>query len=188
MKSLIVTAHPSSLGFTHKIAYAYKDAVEKEGGEAVIIDLYDQQWKQDFLTFESVRDITPDEVGLAIRREITRADEIVFVFPMWWFGAPAIMKNFFDHNLGAGFAFEYSGGKPKGLLVGRTARIFVTADGPELLYTLTKPFFAFPFKKAILGFCGIKVQSLDIFAGRVKWRGTETEGRVLEKVADRARS
>ena len=51
MKTLIITAHPSSLGFTHKIAEAYKTGAQSIGCEVEILDLYKESVKQSNLFF-----------------------------------------------------------------------------------------------------------------------------------------
>ncbi len=70
------------------------------------------------------------------QEQITRADEICFFFPLWWFDCPAILKNWFDVNYTSGFAYKYRSGKaiPEKLLKGKSVRIFVTAGGPSWLY------------------------------------------------------
>ena len=42
---------------------------------------------------------------LAEQRKIRWADTLVFQFPLWWFGPPAILKGWFDRVLVQGFAF-----------------------------------------------------------------------------------
>ena len=107
-KTLIVSAHPSSLGFTHKIAQEYKKSVEENNGSAFILDLYNEENLQDYLKFENVKtDFPQDEKTLSMHKKISEADEIVLVAPIWWGQVPAIMKNFIDTNFGAGFAFKY---------------------------------------------------------------------------------
>jgi len=36
-----------------------------------------------------------------MQEQITWADELVFVYPIWWYDAPAILKNWFDVNMSA---------------------------------------------------------------------------------------
>ncbi len=111
MKQLIITAHPSPEGFTHKIAQRFKKAAEKSGNSVEIIDLYDTQYRQDYLAFEQMSDLAgPDSVRDVFHEKLTWADEYVFVFPVWWSFFPAIMKNFFDTNFSSGFAFQYGKG------------------------------------------------------------------------------
>jgi NAD(P)H dehydrogenase (quinone) len=45
MHSLIITAHPSSQGFTHAIAETYKEAKEKNGHTVEILNLYTTELK-----------------------------------------------------------------------------------------------------------------------------------------------
>ena len=104
MKTLIVTAHPSSTGFTHAIAGVIKTEREKSGVEVEILDLYKTDLKQDFLRFENIRELPSDPVKDAIQAKITEADELVFVHPVWWVSMPAIMKNFLDQNFTSRFA------------------------------------------------------------------------------------
>ena len=52
-----------------------------------------------------MKHLSPEQI--AIQEKITTADELVFVFPIWWVNMPAILKNFFDTILTGGFAFQY---------------------------------------------------------------------------------
>ncbi|QQE78849.1 NAD(P)H-dependent oxidoreductase [Alicyclobacillus sp. SO9] len=61
---------------------------------------------------------------------IVWADHLIFIYPVWWYGAPAVLKGFFDRVLAAGFAYEYKGLPPKGLLRGKSAWVMYTIDSP----------------------------------------------------------
>lgn len=111
MKKFIITAHPSSQGFTHKIAERLTKLSAERGDEVEILDLYKTELKQDFLSFEDMKEMGQDDITKQIQAKISWADELVFVFPIWWGDAPAILKNFIDCNFGAGFAFKYENGK-----------------------------------------------------------------------------
>jgi putative NADPH-quinone reductase len=51
----------------------------------------------DFLRFDDQSDLKqPTSVQRALQAKITDADELVFIFPIWWVNIPAILKNFFD--------------------------------------------------------------------------------------------
>ncbi|MCP4523341.1 MAG: NAD(P)H-dependent oxidoreductase, partial [Candidatus Gracilibacteria bacterium] len=164
-KTLIVTAHPSTQGFTHKIAEKYKLAKENKSEEAEIINLYDSEYQQPFLAFEDVKKWEQNDVRDLIQKKISESEELVFVFPIWWGQVPAIMKNFFDINFGANFAFKYEKGKPVGLLTNKTARVFATCDAAGWVYKLPglPNMLAGYFKIYLLGFCGIKVKATHIF-------------------------
>lgn len=183
---LIVTAHPSSHGFTHRIADAYKTASEKAGHTVELMDLYKTDLKQDFLRFEDPREMkNGDPIRDAIQQKITAANELVFVHPMWWIGMPAIMKNFLDNNFTAGYAFRYIDGHPVGLLKGKTGRVFITCDGAMWLYWLIgKPFWTV-WKFGMLGFWGLKVKGITVLDKKFKRTDAEKEA-FLEKVRKQA--
>jgi NAD(P)H dehydrogenase (quinone) len=170
MKTLVITAHPSSQGKTHKIAQAYKENAEKRGHEVEIIDLYKTEHQLPFLTFE-----VPREAGIhpnvkIFQDKITASDELVFVHPVWWGNMPAILKNFIDQVFASHYAFKYSPeGRPLGLLGGKSARVIMTAGAPKLFSLFA---FALPISpirviwtKLILEYCGIKMNSYTVFGG-----------------------
>ena len=65
--------------------------------------------------------------------KIKAADHLVWFFPLWWAGYPAIMKGFIDRTFLLGITFEFKEGsyEPIGLLKGKSANIFITSDTPE---------------------------------------------------------
>lgn len=90
--------------------------------------------------------------------KIKAAQHLVWFFPMWWYGVPALLKGFIDRVFLPGIAFEYLEGKPfpKKLWKGKTAHLIMTADTPRWYDWL---FMSSPainqFKKGTLQFCGI---------------------------------
>lgn len=182
MNILIITAHPSKYGFTHKIAERYARESKNLKKNVEILDLYKPENRQDFLTFENIKEMPADPQVQKMQEKISWADEIVFIFPLWWYGEPAIMKNFWDNNFTARFAYRYIDGKPVGLLKGKSARVFFTSDGPwyyqwlllqpvRNIWWLTK-----------LRFCGIKMKSFTVF-GSMRSRDEQNRSKLLERVA-----
>ncbi|MBI5414427.1 NAD(P)H-dependent oxidoreductase [Candidatus Peregrinibacteria bacterium] len=171
MKKLIVTAHPSTKGFTHRIAKAFQKGSEEAFHEVEILNLYETEWRQDFLKFEDIRNIPEDKSRLEMQKKISWADELIIIHPLWWFDAPAILKNWVDQNFTPGFAYKYTPQNkllPQKLLIGKTARVFITCDSPKWFYWLI----GMPFKKnwAIgrFWFCGIKTQTFRVFDRKFK--------------------
>lgn len=176
MNTLIITAHPSSKGFTHTIATTYKEHGEIEGRQVEVLDLYTTDLKQDFLRFEEMQDMkNVDETTRKMQEKIDWAEELVFIFPVWWADAPAIMKNWIDCNFTAGFAFKYVDGKPVGLLSGKTARIFATSGAPSFVYTLFPVSYKLLWGMLRLGFCGIKTSSIKVFGNMSKISSEEKQ-------------
>jgi NAD(P)H dehydrogenase (quinone) len=185
MKTLIITAHPSSKGFTHKIAKTFAENAR----DAEILDLYNTELAQDFLRFEDMKNISEDPKRSVIQKKISEAEEIVFVHPMWWGGAPAILKNFIDQNFTTGFAFLYENGKPKGLLKDKSVCVFMTADAPTWIYQwiarFPKQFWAHSML-GVLPFCGLKIRHFEIF-GNMHKRSEEEKSTILKKIEDVAK-
>ncbi len=163
MNTLIITAHPSTKGFTHTIAETYKKHGEAEGRQVELLDLYSTDLKQDFLRFENMKEMGKDATTQKMQEKISWAEELVFVFPVWWADAPAIMKNWIDCNFTAGFAFKYENGKPVGLLTGKTTRIYCTSGAPSFVYTLFPLSYKLLWGMLRLGFCGMKTSSIKVF-------------------------
>lgn len=165
MRTLIITAHPSSKGFTHQISKTYADVSVAKGSGVQTINLYDTQHSQPFLAYEDLQELTSRGKELnAMQKMIAEANELIFVFPVWWYDAPAILKNFLDQNFTSGFAFNYSSRGINPLLTGKTARFFATAGGPSFIYMLGVLPFAPAFRKSLKS-CGIRVISKKIFGG-----------------------
>lgn len=186
MKTLIVTAHPSSEGFTHAIAGILKEVREKEGKNVEILDLYKTDLKQDFFTYEHIREIPETKERKALQQKITEADELVFIHPIWWLGMPAIMKNFIDQNFSSRFAYRYVDGKRVGLLKGKKARVYVTCDAPFWAYCLIGFPFFIQWAIGILMFCGISVSSLNLVRMRIANDTPEKRVKTLECIKKKA--
>ncbi len=62
MNRLIISANPSSKGFTHTIV-AEKERLSKENGDKMeVLDLYKTELKQDFLRYEEKNEIGKDSI------------------------------------------------------------------------------------------------------------------------------
>ena len=82
MHILIIKAHPRADGFSHRIAEKYKMKQKSLGNTVELLELTDKENFQEYATFV----------------DATQADELVWIFPVWWMDAPAVMKNFWDRN------------------------------------------------------------------------------------------
>lgn len=174
MKKLIITANPSSQGFSHKIVEKYEKLSTEKWDTVEILDLYSTDLKQDFLRYEDKKEMGRDETTKKIQEKITWADELIFIFPIWWGDAPAIVKNFIDCNFWAGFAFRYdSNGRTIWLLKWKTARIIATSGGPSFFYKIILHI-QLLWNLNRIGFCWIKQKSFTIF-GSIDSRKTNKE-------------
>ena len=174
MHSLIITAHPSSHGFTHAITQKYRETKEKNGHTVEVLDLYKTELKMGYLIFEEKSDMkNPDPIREAIQAKITAADELVFVFPIWHVNMPAILKNFFDTIFTGGFAYQYTRDTfifPKKLLKGKTARIFITGGSPKWLLLTLGLTHLVTMALARLRYCGVRLKSYTVFGSMNSYR------------------
>jgi NAD(P)H dehydrogenase (quinone) len=183
MNILIITAHPSSKGFTHRIAKAYSQKAIENGHEVETLDLYKSP-RQGFLTFKDGHEAQdPEQVKLRefYQAKITKANELVFVHPMWWGSMPAIMKNWIDVNFSGGFSHTYKNGKPVPLLTAKRAKVFITSDAPAFLYWILFKPYAITWTFIILRFVGIKTDCVKLYGNKRK-RSEEENLAFLERV------
>jgi len=163
MKKLIITAAPNSESFTHVIA----KELNKKYPNSKIIDLYDEKYKLDFLEFENKRQMPKKEKIELLQNEIENAEELIFVFPVWWWGLPAIMKNFFDSVFISDFAFYYDENWKHELLTDKFWSIITTCDAPANIYLENSDWtwvnLKTYFEKALFGFCWIKMKDFKLF-------------------------
>ncbi|MCB9369967.1 NAD(P)H-dependent oxidoreductase [Candidatus Woesearchaeota archaeon] len=186
-KHLIIVAHPSTKGFSHAVAKVYKEAAEKKGGEVELINLYDEEWHLDFLTFENIKEDFPKPlVAEKIREKILWAERVIFCFPLWWFDCPAILKNMFDLVFIPGFAYRYDRVFPKSIAKGklgpRQASLFVTCDSSKWVYRLLLNPMKTNWIVGRIWFCGFKLRNFTLF-DRMLFR-TEKEKESFLRVAE----
>lgn len=107
MKTIVI-AHPQSDSYHHAVAHQIKATFETQGETVTMIDLYADQ----FNPVMSLDDLSLFTTGTSsdaqvapYQKAIDASDHLVFVYPIWWFGAPAILKGFLDKVLLPNFAY-----------------------------------------------------------------------------------
>jgi putative NADPH-quinone reductase len=90
-------------------------ALEGQGHEVELIDLYrigfDPNLSQaEHEGYETIATDHPDPVVAAHIQSLRSADALIFVYPTWWSGLPAILKGWLDRTLLPGVAFTLSPG------------------------------------------------------------------------------
>lgn len=178
---LIVHAHPDPASLTAQLADTAHAALRAQGHEVLRSDLYGLGWKavydeRDFpQRLDSARLSFAAESGHALRSgtqpddiraeqaKLLAADAVVFQFPLWWFGMPAIMKGWIERVFAYGLAYGYKDAGNlhrygEGGLAGKRAMLSVTMGGPaddyaprgingqldELLFPITHGTLFFP--------------------------------------------
>ncbi|MGN7322720.1 NAD(P)H-dependent oxidoreductase [Bacillus altitudinis] len=128
--------------------------------EVRIIDLYQDKFDPVLIFHEEKkrRDMHKEPEIQEYQEKIKWADNIVFVYPIWWGRPPAMLLGFIDRMFAANFAYRQTGGLlPEGLLKGKRAVCVSTMQGPTHY-----PFFFLQnahkmlMKRALLQYVGIK--------------------------------
>lgn len=155
---LIINGHPDKLSFNYALSGAYKSGTKNTNSRVEEINIADLKFDPNLkFGFRERMELEPDL--LQAIDKIKRADHIVWFFPIWWQGSPALMKGFIDRTFLSGITFEMIKGKPlpKKLLKGKTARMVVTSDTPRWYnYLILRNPAINQLKKGTLQFCGIR--------------------------------
>jgi putative NADPH-quinone reductase len=181
MNILIVTAHPSPFSTTQRIAKTYAEAKRMKNHAVQVVDLYADEYKIDPLRFIDIKDFIPSKLQLKFQEQLLWADEIVVVHPIWWGTPPSIMKSWVELTFWPKVAYSYaSKNKVNKLLIGKTAKIFVTSGGPSWYHHFHfMPLLSF-WKTCIFEFSGVDVIDVKIY-GNINTAKKEDKEKHIEK-------
>ena len=181
---LIINGHPNKQSYNYALSEAYLKGASKTNSILTQINIIDLDFNPNLMFgYQKRTELEPDLLD-AIEK-IKKADHIVWVFPMWWYGYPALMKGFIDRTFLPGITFEPIKGKalPKKLLKGKTGRIIITADTPKWYdYLFMKSPVINQFKKGTLNFCGINPVKVT-YISPIKDSNINYRERWLEKIS-----
>ena len=147
MKVLIVYAYPNHQGLNAQILTRVQAGLEGRH-EVKTLDLYLEHKEKGFdpcLVFDQDHK----------RRDLDK--DLIFIYPIWWGGMPAILKGFVDRVLVKGFAYDYSDNPiPQALLKGRTGWVITTHDTVGFFARLFMQDYGRVLARHILRMVGIK--------------------------------
>lgn len=152
MKVLIVHAHHEPKSFSSALFNQAISTLRESGHQVVISDLYAEQFDpvSDRRNFATIKD--PDYLKQQVEEQyasenngfapeldaeiakLEDCDLLLFSFPLWWFGMPAIMKGWVDkafpmgrvYGMGKLYENGLGGGRKKGMVIITTGGL---ADG-----------------------------------------------------------
>ncbi len=188
MKALVIYGHPNPASLNAAIKDRVVETLRAGGHEVSVRDLYKEGFDP-VLAAEDFQQMRQGKARADVAQEqaaIRAADLVVFVFPIWWFNLPAVLKGYVDRVLSYGFAYAADPTTKQivGLLKDKKAVLINTTGGPEVHYeqggmraVLTKTV-----DEGIFAFCGMKVVLHQYLYG-VVGRSREDLGRELDAVA-----
>lgn len=118
MNIAVLYAYPNDNGYNHAILNSVMQGLEDNPARhsVTVVDLYKENFDP-VLRFDENhlrRNLNIDPDTERYRRIITDADLLVFIYPIWWSGMPAILKGFIDRVFSKGFAYVYRECFPRG--------------------------------------------------------------------------
>jgi putative NADPH-quinone reductase len=148
---LVVYCHPCAESFCAAIRDVVCKSLRAEGHAVDLLDLYAEGFEPAMPPDER-RGYHEERSNLAPVRgyaeRLARADALVFVYPTWWFGLPAMLKGWLDRVLVPGFAFVLRpGGLPRpGLVHIRHLGVFTSCGATRM----TSWLIGFPGRRTLL--------------------------------------
>jgi NAD(P)H dehydrogenase (quinone) len=123
MRILIIYSNHYGNNFNSRLLERLKSKITQIGDELEVRDLYQMNFDPVLRTkdFEMISAGNPPD---DIRKEqelIKWADILLFIYPIWWGGMPAIVKGYIDRVFSWGFAYKSNGNGPVPLLTDKKA-------------------------------------------------------------------
>lgn len=111
-KVLLVSCHPLQESLCSSLTAHMVARLESASVELTHLDLYESGFDP-VLSVRERRDYFSSDHDVsgvhAYVRQLEETDILILVFPVWWFGFPAILKGWFDRVWAPGIAYDHGG-------------------------------------------------------------------------------
>ena len=191
MNVLLVLAHPERRSFNGAMFDTAQATLQAAGHTVVTSDLYRMGFdpissRRNFVSVKDadylkpqVEEMWASEVGgfapdlEAEIAKIEAADLMIWQFPLWWFGMPAILKGWVDRVFAMGRTYGNGHIYETGKFKGKRALLSLTTGGPEAAH-LEDGFngdlnaMLRPMQRGMLNFTGFSVLQPQVVYGPVR--------------------
>lgn len=160
MNILVILGNPNPCSFNHAIAKTTLDTLQAAGHTVTFHDLYAEKFDPT-LPLSEMQTLTDP----TIRRhteELSNADGLVIIHPIWWGMPPSVVNGWVDRVFRMGIAYRFQEvapgvGVPVGLLKAKKAVVFNTSNTPHDAESLRcKDAMGNLWTVCILDTCGVK--------------------------------
>ncbi|OCB77381.1 NAD(P)H-dependent oxidoreductase [Flavobacterium crassostreae] len=143
MNIVILFNHPYDGSFCNAILESVQKGLIKGGHSIDLIHLDKEKFNpvmsaQDLKAFRDKKPVDPQV--LSYQDRLKKADQLIFIFPIWWELMPALMKGFIDRVIFPGLAYDYtnqSNTLMKPLLTNiKAVTVITTMNTPGFIYRL----------------------------------------------------
>ncbi|MCT6922875.1 NAD(P)H-dependent oxidoreductase [Metasolibacillus sp.] len=186
MNTLIIYTYPNHQSLNYAFLQETLKGCQENPAitEIQVLDLYEEQFDPRLIFHEQKRrrDMYRDPQLEKYRQQLTWADKIIFIYPIWWGRPPAMLLGYIDQLFAATFAYRDKKGLfPEGLLKGKSVVCISTMKGPThypllWLHNAHK----IMMKRALFNFVGIKRVKFFEFGNMESKKGGQQKK--LEKV------
>ncbi|MFW5647450.1 MAG: NAD(P)H-dependent oxidoreductase [Candidatus Alkaliphilus sp. MAG34] len=158
--TLVIFGHPDPNSFNGAILKTVENKLIDKKYQFIFKNLYQLNFNP-VLTSDDLKKTKNSSVASDIaieQNDIEWAKNIIFIYPIWWAGQPAMVKGWIDRVLTPGFAYAFQeDGTIKGLLSDKVVMVFTTTRSGE--ENMTESGMAAAIEKTVMegifGFCGI---------------------------------
>ena len=99
MKALVVYCHPKEESFTAAVRDLILAKLEAQRAEVRVIDLYSRAFSPVLTAGELETYLDPGRNTEVVSQDVADlkwCDTLIFVYPTWWYGLPAMLKGWLD--------------------------------------------------------------------------------------------
>ncbi len=112
MRAVVVLTHPRELSFTRATCDAAVRGLHRGGHEVTVLDLYAMPFQPAMTraerdAYHGDNPIVDPHVATSVDA-LREADILVFVYPTWWSGLPAMLKGWLEKTMIPGVAFVFN--------------------------------------------------------------------------------
>lgn len=141
MKAYVVYCHPDPESFTAAVHHRAVDALRASRHEVRVADLYADGFEPAMSAEEVADHLGPPQPKVAVATYCTDlqwCDTLVFIYPTWWSGQPAMLKGWLDRVLIRGVAWDLPDGATRvsGRLTNVRSLITITTHGSSRLINM----------------------------------------------------
>lgn len=142
MRTVVVFNHPYEGSFNNALLGAVTKGLQSAGHEVDLMHLDRDGFNPamsavDLKAFVEQKPVDPQVIDY--NKRLKKADQLIFIFPIWWDLMPAMTKGFIDRVLSPGVVYNHH---PRGFglvpLLDRLQRVTIitTMNKPQLMYRI----------------------------------------------------
>lgn len=158
MHVLLVCCHPEPKSFTHALMERACEVLDRQGHTYDISDLYAEDFypaagrrdftsvaREDRFHYQTEQKYAAEHGTFApeIKREqdrVRRANVMIFFFPLWGGGMPAMLKGWFERVMAYGFSYVDGARYKTGLFRGRAGMLCLPTGGTRERFSAAGPY------------------------------------------------